>query len=76
MPGLQLGQEPAEVNIGARVRQIEPDFFMAECFAKNRNACVLTAACDLKGVLRSATVAYLAVLDSVTLDKLIKRDAA
>ena len=74
--GIQLGREPATINIGAVVRQTEPDFFMAECFDKDRNACVLTPACGLKGVLRAATTAYLDVLDGVTLDNLIKRDLA
>lgn len=74
--GLQLGREPAQINIGAVVRLTEPDFFMAECFDKDRNACVLTPSCGLKGVLRSATAAYLDVLDSVTLENLVKRDVA
>lgn len=72
--GLQLGKEPAQINIGAVVRRTEPDFFMAECFDKSRNACVLTPSCGLKGVLRSATAAYLEVLDGVTLENLLKKD--
>lgn len=74
--GLQLGKEPAQINIGALVRQTEPDFFMAECFDRERNACVLTPCCGLKGVLRSATAAYLAVLDNVTLENLVRKDTA
>lgn len=74
--GLQLGKEPAQINIGALVRRTEPDFFMAECFDRDKNTCVLAPACGLKGVLRSATAAYLDVLDSVTLENLVKRDLA
>jgi Rrf2 family nitric oxide-sensitive transcriptional repressor len=70
--GLRLGKEPAQINIGAVVRETETDFFMAECFDRGRNVCVLTPSCALKGVLGSATAAYMAVLDGVTLDQLVK----
>ena len=71
--GLKLGKEPGQINIGAVVRSTEPDFFMAECFNRARNECVLTPSCVLKGVLSSATAAYLAVLDGVTLEDLGKK---
>ena len=69
--GLKLGMEPAQINIGAVVRSTEPDFFMAECFDPAKNHCVLNASCALKGALYSATAAYLAVLDGVTLESLM-----
>ena len=72
--GLKLGREPAQINIGALVRSTEPDFYMAECFDPKKNFCILTSACRLKGVLHSATAAYLAVLDGVTLESLLKQD--
>ncbi len=70
--GLKLRQEPAQINIGALVRNTEPDFFMAECFDKSKNQCVLSPSCLLKGVLHKATSAYLEVLDGVTLEQLIR----
>lgn len=69
--GLRLGKEPVQINIGQVVRSTEPDFYMAECFDRDKNLCVLSSACALKGVLGSATAAYLAVLDGVTLENLI-----
>ena len=69
--GLKLKKEPAEINIGDVVRNTETDFFMAECFDREKNSCVYAPSCALKGVLGSATTAYLAVLDGVTLDDLI-----
>ena len=72
--GLKLNKEPAEINIGDVVRNTETDFFMAECFDRERNACVYAPSCVLKGVLSSATAAYLEVLDGVTLDDLIRKD--
>ncbi|MES2300442.1 MAG: Rrf2 family transcriptional regulator [Pseudomonadota bacterium] len=78
--GIRLKLEPADINIGAVVRQTETDFFMAECFDRASNACVYAPACALKGALGAATAAYLKVLDAVTLADLLgkqgKRGAA
>jgi len=73
--GLKLNKNPAEINIGEVVRNTETDFDMAECFDRENNSCVYSPSCTLKGVLDSATSAYLAVLDGVTLDDLLKKDA-
>jgi Rrf2 family nitric oxide-sensitive transcriptional repressor len=69
--GMRLGREPADINIGAVVRSSETDFYMAECFDAASNSCQLAPGCALKGVLGSATAAYLAVLDAVTLADLL-----
>jgi len=71
--GIKLGKEPAQINIGALVRNTEPDFFMAECFNQGSNECLYSSSCVLKDVLSSATNAYLGVLDDVTLEDLIKK---
>lgn len=65
--GLRLGREPADINIGAVIRETESDFFMAECFDKEHDSCPLTPDCKLKGALGGATRAFLAELDKVTL---------
>ncbi len=72
--GLKLNQDPAQINLGAVVRKTETDFFMAECFDRTKNACVYSPNCALKGVLSSATAAYLEVLDGVTLANLLNAD--
>ena len=69
--GLRLGREPGDINIGEVVRHTETDFFMASCFDAASTDCMYSAACGLKGVLEQATAAFLAVLDSVTLDQLV-----
>ncbi|MDO8283374.1 MAG: Rrf2 family transcriptional regulator [Rhodoferax sp.] len=71
--GLKLGLEPADINIGAVVRQTETDFHMAECFHKENNRCVYASACVLEDVLGAATAAYLKVLDGVTLHDLVQK---
>ena len=72
--GIKLRTEPADINIGAVVRATETDFFMAECFDRAGNTCAYSPSCVLKGVLGSATAAYLQVLDGVTLADLLPRD--
>ena len=74
--GLRLKREPADINIGAVVRETETDFFMAECFDRANNTCPLTPNCKLKSALGQATQAYLAVLDKVTLASLLAPEEA
>jgi len=69
--GLRLNREPADIRIGEVVRNTETDFHMAECFDPSGNQCLYSPACVLKGVLHTATAAYLGVLDKVTLQSLI-----
>lgn len=69
--GMRLMKPPAEINLGAVVRQTETDFHLVECFDPDVNQCRLSGNCRLKGVLGSAIDAYLAVLDGVTLADLV-----
>ncbi len=71
--GLRLNRTPEHINIGEIVRNTESDFYMAECFNPESNSCGYAPSCTLKGILSSATAAYLAVLDTVTLQDLIKK---
>lgn len=71
--GLRLGKAPSQINIGAVVRYTEPDFFMAECFDRSKNECVLSPSCALKGVLHAATAAYMELLDAATLETLTSK---
>jgi len=70
--GLRLGMEPEDINLGDVVRRTEPDFTMVECFNLAHNNCVLAPSCELQGVLRQATAAYLDVLSGVTLADLLR----
>lgn len=65
--GLRLGRPASRITVGDVVRTMEPDFRMVECFDTEGNACVITAACGLRGVLGSALRAYFEVLDKFTL---------
>ncbi|UAL53018.1 MULTISPECIES: Rrf2 family transcriptional regulator [Metabacillus] len=70
--GIRLAKDPSEINIGFIVRQTEDDFSLVECFDPERNACTISPACTLKGVLHKALQAYFEVLDGYTLADLVK----
>jgi Rrf2 family nitric oxide-sensitive transcriptional repressor len=69
--GLRLGREPTRINIGDVVRHTESDFYIAECFDREKAGCLYIHACVLRDVLGRATTAFLSVLDGVTLADLI-----
>ncbi|MBB3182055.1 Rrf2 family transcriptional regulator [Variovorax sp. Sphag1AA] len=68
--GMRLAHSPAQINVGAVVRSIEPDFDLVECFSTN-NQCTLTGRCRLAGVLDGAMRNFLAHLDGFTLADLL-----
>lgn len=68
--GMRLAHAPRDINLGAVVRSIEPDFALVECFATG-NQCVLTGQCRLAGVLGGALQAFMAHLDGFTLADLL-----
>lgn len=73
--GIRLARAPEKINVGWVVRQTEEELDIVECFDDERNQCILSPACRLKGVLKEALNAYLSVLDKYTLaDLLINRD--
>lgn len=72
--GMALGRPPAEINLGALVRQLENDMSLVECFDTG-NTCPITSDCRLQKVLGKALAAFLAVLDEVTLADLLVQPA-
>lgn len=69
--GFRLRRDPAEINLGALVRETEEDMQIVECFGE-RSACAIEPACRLKSTLGKALGAFLAVLDEVTLAELLE----
>jgi len=74
--GLRLARPPQEITVGEVVRNTEENFSLVECFEPGSNACVITAPCRLRAILRKALGAYLAVLDQHTLADLIQPRSA
>jgi len=74
--GLRLARPAAQINIGDVIRHTEPNFDLVECFDKDDpGGCPIISMCKLKGGLRKAFRAFMAVLDEITLaDVLSNRD--
>ena len=64
--GIRLAREPRDIQLGAVVRTMEPDFFIVECFSTG-NSCQLTGNCRLTGVMDGALRSFMQYLDDHTL---------
>lgn len=77
--GMRLAREPAQINLGAVVRGVEPDFMLVECLGDGarhvagEGGCVLNGRCHLTGVLDGALRQFLAHLDAHTLADVLPR---
>lgn len=71
MGGLRLGRPAELIAVGDVVRTLEPNFHVVECCDVERNTCVITSACGLRGALAAAVRAYFDVLDRCTLADLV-----
>lgn len=72
--GLRLHREPRDITVGEVVRHTESDFYMASCFDASTAPCLYASGCEMRGALAQATAAFLAVLDSVTLEQMTSRN--
>src|SRR5664280_2387495 len=48
--GMRLAAAPADINLGAVVRSIEPDFFLVDCLGGDA-VCLLTGSCRLTNIV-------------------------
>ncbi|MBU6439700.1 MAG: Rrf2 family transcriptional regulator [Betaproteobacteria bacterium] len=68
--GIRLARAPADINVGAVVRDVEPDFYLVECMGVDDH-CKLTRGCRLTGVINGALESFLGHLDGFTLADLL-----
>lgn len=75
--GMRLAAAPADINLGAVVRSIEPDFSLVACLTTD-NDCMLTGSCRLTSIVGEALQSFMAHLDRHTLADLLPapRDSA
>ena len=55
---MSLAKKPEEINIGEVVNAIEP-MDIVECFNNEKNNCIITSNCQLKGLLAKAKFSFL-----------------
>lgn len=66
--GFRLAKPAEEIVIGDVVRLTEGPLDLVECFNPERNTCPLIGICRLSRALQTATKAFMAVLDELTLE--------
>jgi Rrf2 family transcriptional regulator, nitric oxide-sensitive transcriptional repressor len=69
--GIRLMRQPGDINVGRVVRDTEDQLGVIGCL-DHSGFCQIERVCVLRGVLRDASDAFLAVLDAHTLVDLIK----
>jgi Rrf2 family nitric oxide-sensitive transcriptional repressor len=68
--GMRLARAPAEIRIGAVVRETEDDLAVMGCLAET-GFCRIEGCCVLRRALHEATLAFLHILDGYTLADLL-----
>jgi len=62
--GIALARDPDQINIGAVIRDMEPNLNVVDC---EQPACPILPVCELRGAMDEARDAFLAVLDRYTI---------
>jgi len=68
--GIKLNLNPAEINIGRLVRELESDHSIVECGGAD-NQCVVTPSCQLKNIFGEALNSFFNTLDAYSLADLV-----
>lgn len=74
--GLKLAKPANRINLGSVIRKTEDSLALVECFDRQKNDCVVSSACGLRGPLEEALAAFLGVLDRYSLADLIANPVA
>ncbi|HEV2189920.1 MAG TPA: Rrf2 family transcriptional regulator [Stellaceae bacterium] len=70
--GLRLARAPAEIGVGAVVRDMEQELAVLGCLEDQAGYCRIEECCVLRAALREATNAFLATLDRYTVADLLQ----
>ncbi len=72
MAACGFGRAASEITLFDVVRVTEENFAMAECFENDAADCPLIDSCALNAALRKALGAFFEVLESYTIEDLVK----
>ena len=67
--GIKLARPASKISVGEVVRLTEDGFDLVDC-----GSCIIAKACGIRGILKEATQAFLAVLDRYTIGDLPKSE--
>lgn len=70
--GVRLGKQATDITLFDVIRVTEENFAMAECFENGAAECPLVDSCALNEALRKALGAFFEVLESYSIDDLVK----
>ena len=65
--GFRLAQPAGDIRVGDVVRLTEGPLSVVECFNPDKNTCPLIGVCKLSRAIQTATAAFMAVLDGLTI---------
>lgn len=71
--GMRLAHEPADINLGAVVRDTEADLALVDCLSEN-TTCTLSGRCHLTSIVEGALQRFLSYLDEYTLADLLRKE--
>lgn len=70
--GVALGKPTDQIQIGAVVRIMEPDFAVVECMKQGgKSNCIFLPHCKLKGAMNDARTSFLRTLDERNLQSIL-----
>ena len=72
--GMRLAAAPVDINLGAVVRSMEPDFYLVDCLTRD-TTCSLAGHCKLTGIMSGALQSLMQYLDGYTLADLVPPSA-
>ena len=73
--GYRLGREAGEIRVGDVVRAVEADFHVVECLKPDEGkdcGCCYLPACRVKTLMGRAVSAFMAVLDDMTIEQVVR----
>ena len=70
--GVRLAKPASQISLFDVVRVTEDNFSMAECFSNDAAECPLIDSCALNAALRKALGAFFDVLESFSIEDLVK----
>jgi Rrf2 family nitric oxide-sensitive transcriptional repressor len=70
--GIVMSANTTDINLGALVSKLEPNFDLVPCFNAAQANCCIAPVCKLKTILHEAQAAFMKILNQFTLADIIQ----